>query len=461
MTVALVGVAAPAGAASLPAGAGTRVAASGIEPATSPVAWNGTDLVAAAIAANGNLVASEQAPGATSWAHQTVEKLAANGGVTLGTPSVTATATSVQIVSEEADGNIWFYQQQDGQTSWSAPQLVGTVSVGSPEGTQAPRIAWTGVPGHTGTNSVITIADAAGDVLFFYQNGDGWAQETVEDATATNAYYEPALTATDKGVVIVAPGTNGVLFSFFQAYGAPTWGFGATVGVGAGQAYGPASVTWDGTNVDVAAPFYDGSGATLVLLWKSDTAEFWSDQALPGVSGAQPLFYDPSIAYTGFNLILTAVQQLSGTRNNWTSGGRAAHSPASTGRRRARPPSRRHSAPRRWSPPTSRRPTARWSSPPPTPPTSSAPQGWTTGPSPPAAKAGPNTPSPHPDRPAAPGRGANSHGSRHALLIFAAGRRAVRFTPVAAQEARTLAFCCSNSSGVMTPRSRRSASLVS
>jgi hypothetical protein len=308
LTMPLLAMASPAGAASLPGGTHQRLAA-GIEPNLSPVAWNGTDVVTTQVGANGTLYAYEQVPGTSSWRRQTVETLARNGEVPLGAPSITATATSVQIVSEDADGNIWFYQQADGQTSWSAPHLVGTVSVVAPGGIQAPQIAWTGVPGHTGTNSVITITDAAGDVLFFYQAGAGWNQETVASATGTNAYYAPAVTATDTGVVIVASGTNGAFFSFFQPYGGPTWDSDGSVSVSTGQVYADPSVTWDGVNVDVTAAFGDGSGAyTPVLLWKSDTAEFWSKQSLPGVTDAQPLAVFPSIAYTGDNLIVTAVQ---------------------------------------------------------------------------------------------------------------------------------------------------------
>ena len=171
------------------AGTGAGVASarvlgsSGIQPGLSPVVWNGADLVTAAVGANGTLYAYEQVPGASTWQRQTLETQAGNGGAALGTPSVTATATSVQVVSEDSDGKIWFYQRADGQSTWSAPQLVAQVSVGQVVLAQQPKIAWTGVDGHTGTNSVITIANAAGDVLFWYQSGAGWGQETVASPT--------------------------------------------------------------------------------------------------------------------------------------------------------------------------------------------------------------------------------------------------------------------------------------
>ena len=72
---------------------------SGVQPGLSPVVWNGTDLVTAAVGANGTLYAYEQVPGASTWQRQTVKTLAGNGGVALGVPSVVATATSVQVVA--------------------------------------------------------------------------------------------------------------------------------------------------------------------------------------------------------------------------------------------------------------------------------------------------------------------------------------------------------------------------
>jgi hypothetical protein len=287
---------------------------SGIVSGLSPVVWNGTDLVTAAVGANGTLYAYEQVPGASAWQRQTVETQARNGGAALGAPSVTATATSVQVVSEDADGKIWFYQQLDGQSTWSAPQLVAQVSVGQVVLAQQPKIAWTGVPGHTGTNSVITIANAAGDVLFWYQSGAGWAQETVASPTQGVGWGAPDLTATSTGVVIAAVGTNGAFYTFFQPYGGPAWASDGTLGASARQFWGPPALTWDGVNVTVAAAFTDGTGITLRFMWKSNSAQFWSQETLPGVTDAQFLAQDPAITWTGGNLLVAAVQQLTGDK---------------------------------------------------------------------------------------------------------------------------------------------------
>jgi hypothetical protein len=318
VTVAVAGAAMAVTGATAGAASAQAPSSTGIYPAVSPVVFNGKDLVTAALGANGTLYAHEQVPGATSWRQQAIETLAQNGGVRIGTPSVTATATSVQVVTEDGDGNIYFRQQLDGQTTWSAPEYVGTVSVGVPtDGIQQPEIAWTGVPGHTGTNSVITVADAGGDILYWWQNGSTWEQETVATAVSQNAYYQPDLTATNTGIVIVSAGTNGAFYSFYQPYGSPTWNSDGTLGVPSGADYDAPYVTWDGTHVDVTAPYYDGSGFTARFMWKSNSAEFWSEQSLPGVTDAQGLGYgSPAITWTpGHNLLIAAVQELSLTRH--------------------------------------------------------------------------------------------------------------------------------------------------
>jgi hypothetical protein len=175
------------------------------------------------------------------------------------------------------------------------------------------------VPGHAGTNSVITVADGSGDILFWYENSSGgWTQETVVDGTPQNEFYDAALTATDKGIVIVAPGSNGAFQSFFQAYGPNPWVSDGTLGVGSGQSFDSVSVTWDGTNVDADAAYNGGAGATstdeLMFMWKSDSSSYWHDENILGPDSAEPFDFAPAITFTGSNLLLTADQQLSSTQ---------------------------------------------------------------------------------------------------------------------------------------------------
>jgi len=295
-----------------PGGVSGPLTGDGVQDNITPVAWNGTDLVTAQIVPDNDLLAWEQVPGASSWQQETVATPASIGGADLGYPSIAATASSVQVVSEDTSGNIWFFQQADGTTTWSAPQFVGTVTSDLPDGGTAPAIAWTGVPGHTGTNSVITVEDN-GAVRFWYQNGRGWTEETV----ASGGYYYPVVTATDRGIVIVALGPGSALHSFYQPYGGSGWTSDGTVGVKSGQWFGGLSVTWDGVNVDVVASLNDGASGgldgmlpdKLVFLWKSDSARSWSDEDISGPSSAQPLAgFTPDIAFTGFNLVIDALQ---------------------------------------------------------------------------------------------------------------------------------------------------------
>jgi hypothetical protein len=66
----------------------------------------------------------------------------------------------------------------------------------------------------------------------------------------------------------VAPGTNGAFYSFYQPYGGSSWVSDGSVGVGSAQDF-------------------------------------------TGPSSTQPLASDPAIAFTGSNLVLTAVRQMS------------------------------------------------------------------------------------------------------------------------------------------------------
>jgi hypothetical protein len=281
-----------------------------------PVVWNGTDLVTATISVSGRLYAYDQAPGATSWTQQLVAHLAPDGEAFISA-SMTATSNSVQIVAVDGVGVIWFFQQIDGTSTWSDGQEVGSASLGNGEGVQFPQIAWTGVPGHTGTNSVVTIADGSGNVLFWYQNGGGWTQETVVNGSPSDEYYDADLTATDQGIVLVAPESNGEFQSFFQAYGAAGWTLDGGLDVGPGQSFDSVSATWDGTNVDVAASYTTGSAAArgneVMFLWKSDSGIGWNHEV---VMGPQKYgFYVPVITFTGSNLLLASSQEVTTSKS--------------------------------------------------------------------------------------------------------------------------------------------------
>jgi hypothetical protein len=286
--------------------------ASALPDTATPVVWTGTDLVTAAINHKYQLYAYEQQPGASSWTPQLVATTAPDGEAFVNI-SMTATATSVQIAAVDGDGVIWFFQQIDGQSTWSAGQQVGSPTLGNSEGVQSPQIAWTGVPGHTGTNSVITIADGSGNILMWYQNGGGWTQETVQDGTSSDEFYGAAVTATDQGIVIVALRTDGGFYSYFQPYGPNPWVSDGTIDVGPDQSFDAAAVTWDGTNVDVAATYNSGTGLPnpdeIKFLWKPDAGS-WNEHKILGPNSAEPFYGTPAITFTGSNLLLTATQQL-------------------------------------------------------------------------------------------------------------------------------------------------------
>jgi hypothetical protein len=220
---------------------------------------------------------------------------------------ITATSSSVQIAIQDGSGNIWFFQQRDGHAAWSAPRRVGFSNTNS-----GAQIAWTGVPGHKGTNSVIVSYDFS-HLMFWYQNGGTWTEENVASDSLANSFADVAVTATNRGIVIVAARISGAFESWYQPYGSRRWVSDGSVGSGSGSGFSTVSATWDGHRVAVAAA-YSSSGNLpnhLVFLWKSDGARYWSKQDIPGVTASQPLDgVAPSIAFTGFNLILGATQYI-------------------------------------------------------------------------------------------------------------------------------------------------------
>jgi hypothetical protein len=283
-----------------------------------PVVWNGADLVTAAISAHYQLDAYEQLPGASAWTEQVVAAKAPDGEPLISV-SMTATSDSVQIVAEDSAGVIWFFQQIDGQTTWSKGQDVGGATTYNSEGFQTPQIAWTGVPGHTGTNSVITVADGSGDIQFWYQNSaGGWTQQTAVTGTSSAYYYDATVTATDRGIVIAALETNGTFQAFFEAYGAPPpWTLDGGVGAGSGLGFDSLSVTWDGTNVDVAAGYTTSPGNAnaneVMVMWESDTDPGWNREVIAGPT--KYAFYGPAITFTGSNLLITSSQAVTTTQD--------------------------------------------------------------------------------------------------------------------------------------------------
>ena len=61
--------------------------------------------------------------------------------------------------------------------------------------------------------------------------------ETVWNELAGDDYYGAAVTATDKGIVIVAPSTNGSFQSFYQPYGPHPWQFDGSLGDKSGPGF--------------------------------------------------------------------------------------------------------------------------------------------------------------------------------------------------------------------------------
>jgi len=157
--------------------------------------------VTATVAGNGTLYAYEQAPGATTWRRQVIETMAQNGGVGIGLPSVTATATSVQVVTQDL--------------------AYGT-----------PAITWTG-----DNLLVAAVQDLSGTKhrLDFWWQGSTFSNFNRETVTTVNNPVDltaPAMVSTSPNsggeTVITAPLTRhlwgtSALVDWTQPTGSPAW----------------------------------------------------------------------------------------------------------------------------------------------------------------------------------------------------------------------------------------------
>ena len=96
------------------------------------------------------------------------------------------------------------------------------------------------------------------------------------------------------GVVIAAVGTNGAFSPSSRAYGTPFLGIRRHAGRQRRAVLGAPDLTWNRIDVTaVARAFTDGTGITLRFMWKANSAQFWSQQTLPGVTDTQFLGLRP------------------------------------------------------------------------------------------------------------------------------------------------------------------------
>jgi hypothetical protein len=224
------------------------------------IAWTESSVVIAAVDPNGDLDFWTQPAGGSGWSPQTVAKLP-NTGYQYLYPVIAwtgASGGSVVIVAPDNQGNLYYWSQQAGETTWPSPQLVGTASPGNHFG--PPSVAW------TGSSVVITAAETSGTTTdppppqggnLHYWWGDGVSGVWTPESVATGNYVNPSIVWMCNSVGIAAVDASGNsqvgdLYFFWQQAGTSNWNS-QTVATGS---YGFPFVAWTGGN----AVMVDGGG---------------------------------------------------------------------------------------------------------------------------------------------------------------------------------------------------------
>jgi hypothetical protein len=186
---------------------------------------------------------------------------------------------------------------------------------GPAQAAQAPftnsSVAWTG---HT---AVVAAVNNAGNLEYYYYQQDGsttWNQEVVAKCCYNNS--TPAIAQTGDTVSIAESGEGGQVNYYYdydgicliQSLCPPGWHKQVVATAPRGTYYGPATISWTGSMVIIAADhaLEGGSGAPTVLdYWYhvAGTTAWHEEQVATGVGYNGP--GRPSIGWTGSAVIIT------------------------------------------------------------------------------------------------------------------------------------------------------------
>jgi hypothetical protein len=215
-------------------------------------------------------------------------------------------ANATFISTTDPAGNINFWSQPEGGTTWPAPQLVGTplFEQGRFNIYREPTMSW----GSNKAPVVIAAVDFLGNLDYFFRphNTSVWHQQHVA-ATATDGgivYGEPAaIVWADTGVALAVSDISGGLLKYWwQAKGAQTWSPPQVVA----QAQQPA-IAWTGDFVVITA--VDPEGNLLYWQLSPGTTAFNPPQTV--ASARRGVRYSqPAIWWTGGAVVIAAVDSV-------------------------------------------------------------------------------------------------------------------------------------------------------
>ena len=213
---------------------------------------------------------------------------------------------AVLISTTDAAGNVNFWSQPQGKSTWPAPQLVGAPLIGQGRFNiyREPTMSW----GSNKAPVVIAAVDFLGNLDYFFRphGTSRWDVQHVA-ATATDGgivYSEPAaIVWADSGVALAVSDISGGLLKYWwQAKGAQTWNPPQVVA----EAQQPA-IAWTGDFVVITAVDQEGN----LIYWflspgPPGTTAFNQPQTVAS-AGRGGRYSQPAIAWTGGAVVITAV----------------------------------------------------------------------------------------------------------------------------------------------------------
>jgi hypothetical protein len=154
------------------------------------------------------------------WNQETLASPGAGGSYTGG--SVAVSASNVLVTAATTTGAVDFFTQPIGGTGWTQQTVTTT---GGPY--TSPQITWAGPVNGTTNTYVITAANAAGALDYWYSpapSGLGWTPETVAANGTQAVYANPSIATTSTSVVITAINTKpGNVMAWYQPFSTNPW----------------------------------------------------------------------------------------------------------------------------------------------------------------------------------------------------------------------------------------------
>jgi hypothetical protein len=282
----------------------------------SSVAWTGHTAVVAAVNTAGNLDYYYQQDGSTTWNQEVVAKCCSTY-TTDSPPSIAQTGSTVSIADSGEGGKVNYYYEYDGIClirSQCPPGWHKQVVATAPGGTAYGPATISGTD-----NTVIIAADDGGggsgapSVLDYWWERDGtttWHEEQV--ATGVGAF--PSIGWTGSTVIITDTDAHGNLDYWYQDAGTRPWhqqrvAPAGSLGNNGGGFWSFPAISWTGSTVIIAAVNEDGD-----LDYWHQHAGSWLQQQVAGPGSVD--VGGPAIAWTGSSVVLAGVTE-SGSLNFW------------------------------------------------------------------------------------------------------------------------------------------------